>query len=145
MIIAGEDFDGTTPLIAYFHSGQLAGERLYFHIPIFDDTHLEKNESFYVLLYSDDAEIHIEKAVVYIVDDDGESNRTVMILLMFLNIMSFLHHMQWYLHHYQLKIDFKLYGKTMELCWYYWTLLETYIQTLDFIFGLLMMEMVRNT
>ena len=71
--IAGEDFNGTTPLRDYFYSGQVAGDRLYFNIYIFDDDHLEKNESFYVILYGDDVEVHIQKAVVYIIDDDGKS------------------------------------------------------------------------
>ena len=71
--IANEDFSGTTPLIGHFFNGQLAGDRLYFQIDIFDDNILEKDEHFLVRLDDNDVDIHIQDATIYILDDDSES------------------------------------------------------------------------
>ena len=111
--IAGEDFNGTTPLRDYFYSGQVAGDRLYFNISIFDDDHLEKNESFYVILYGDDVEVHIQKAVVYIIDDDGKSTCSLVMTVSYCDHI----HLQLCMHPFHLEIHLEQCGKAMELCW----------------------------
>ena len=66
---ADEDFNGTS-IHGTFESGSFAGNRLYFHIPIFDDHIVEDCEYFNVSLVGPDLEIHIDTAVVKIFDDD---------------------------------------------------------------------------
>ena len=70
--IAGDDFNGTTPLIQKFYSGDTAGARLYFNISIYDDDIVEKDETFYVYLNDTYVDVHIGSATVYIIDDDSE-------------------------------------------------------------------------
>ena len=113
LYIADEDFNGTTPLKDYFYSGQVAGDRLYFNIYIFDDDHLEKNESFYVILYGDNVEVHIQKAVVNIIDDDGQSTCCLIMIVSY--VAHF--HLQLCMHLYRLEIHLEQFGKATELCW----------------------------
>ena len=67
---ADVDFNGTSPIHATFYNGSVAGDRFYIHIPIFDDHVVEDYEYFNVSLSGSDLEIHIETAIVKIIDDD---------------------------------------------------------------------------
>ena len=73
---ADVDFNGTSPIHATFYNGSVAGDRLYIHIPIFDDHVVEDEEYFNVSLSGSDLEIHIETAIVKIIDDDSKLNST---------------------------------------------------------------------
>ena len=64
------DFNGTSPLYETFRSGSVPGDRICFHIEIFEDNILEENEIFHVSLSDDGVRVHIQEAIVYIQDDD---------------------------------------------------------------------------
>ena len=73
-IIAGRDFNGTSPLKQTFASGSNAGQRIYFYIDIYDDVIVETDESFVTVVKDTDLLVKHNTSVVRIMDDDSEEN-----------------------------------------------------------------------